>query len=89
MHRKKQIDPIPEEFANYQDAAEFWDAHDTTDYPAEFRTVSIVSKLRNRCYQIPIAPDVVKALEARARRRGITLGRLTSDLLCQRLTASQ
>ena len=39
MPRKKPIDPIPEEFASYEEAAEFWDTHDTTDYPDAFRTV--------------------------------------------------
>lgn len=32
----EQIDPIPEEFASYEEAAEFWDTHDTTDYPDDF-----------------------------------------------------
>ena len=31
--------PIPEEFASREEAAEFWDAHDTTDYPDSFETV--------------------------------------------------
>lgn len=86
MRKKKHIDPIPEEFPSYDTAAEFWDTHDTTDYPESFRTVKVVSKLRNRHYEIPLAPDVVRALEKRAREQGVTLGRLTSHLLRQRLT---
>jgi predicted transcriptional regulator len=35
----KQVEPIPEEFTSYEEAAEFWDSHDTTDYPDAFRTV--------------------------------------------------
>ncbi len=34
--RKKHVDPIPKEFASYEEAAEFWDTHDTTDYPDNF-----------------------------------------------------
>jgi hypothetical protein len=30
--KPKQTDPLPEEFASYEEAAEFWDTHDTTDY---------------------------------------------------------
>jgi hypothetical protein len=26
----KRVDPIPDEFATYEDAAAFWDTHDTT-----------------------------------------------------------
>ena len=31
-NKKNQIEPIPEEFESYEEAAEFWDTHDTTDY---------------------------------------------------------
>jgi hypothetical protein len=48
MSRKKKVDPIPEQFASYEQAAEFWDKHDTTDYPDQFRTVKVVSEFRNR-----------------------------------------
>ena len=89
MRKKKHIDPIPEEFDSCEEAAQFWDAHDTADYPDAFRTVKVIGKLRNRRYEIPIAPDVVRALQVRARRRGVTLGRLASDLLRQRLVASK
>jgi predicted phosphatase len=88
MSKKKQIDPIPDEFANRDEAAEFWDSHDMTDYPQAFRTVRVVAKLRNRHYEIPLEADVIKALEARARKTGMTLGHLASDLLRRRLRTS-
>lgn len=88
MSKKKQIEPIPDEFANADEAAEFWDTHDTTDYPGTFRTVRVVAELRNRHYEIPLDADVVKTLEARARKAGITLGRLASDLLRRQLRIS-
>jgi hypothetical protein len=67
---------------------EFWDTHDTTDYPEAFRTVGVMAKLRHRHYEIPIEADVVKTLEARARTEGVTLGHLASDLLRRQLRAS-
>jgi len=88
VSKKKQIEPIPDEFANADEAAEFWDTHDTTDYPGTFRTVRVVAELRNRHYEIPLDADVVKTLEARARKAGITLGRLASDLLRRQLRIS-
>jgi len=33
---KGQVDPIPDEFTSYDEAAEFWDSHDTMDYPDGF-----------------------------------------------------
>ncbi len=26
-NKRKQVEPIPDEFANYEEAAEFWDTH--------------------------------------------------------------
>lgn len=85
MSKKKQIDPLPEEFASYEEAAEFWDTRDTTDYPDAFRTVKVVSELKNRHYEIEVEADVVKALQAQARRSGVTLSQLASQLLRQQL----
>ncbi len=86
MRKKKQIDPIPEEFASYEEAAEFWDRHDTTDYPNAFRRVEVQSELRKRHTEIEIDADVIKVLRAQARRKGVTPSHLASDILRQRLT---
>jgi CopG antitoxin of type II toxin-antitoxin system len=42
--RPKAIDPIPEEFGSYEEAAEFWDTHDTSDYPENFVTVETTAR---------------------------------------------
>ena len=89
MPKKKAIDPVPEEFASYEQAGEFWDGHDTTHYPDAFRSVKVTGKLRHRYYEIPIAPDVVEALRARARRRHVSMGRLTNELLRRDLNTSR
>lgn len=39
MRNKAHRDPLPEEFRSYEEAAEFWDTHDTTDYADDFETV--------------------------------------------------
>lgn len=81
----KQIDPLPEEFASYEAAGELWDTHDTTDYSDAFKTVEVVSELRDRHYEIEIEADVVKALRTQARRSSVTLSQLASQLLRQQL----
>ena len=82
---KRKIDPIPEEFESYEEAAEFWDNHDTTDYPNAFRTVPAVTTFRARHYEIEIDADVAKALRVRARKKRTTVDRLASDLLRKQL----
>lgn len=85
MTNKKKIDPIPEEFNSYEEAAEFWDSHDTTQYPQDSRPVKAVSEFRGRRYEIEIDESVAQALRKAARKKGVTPSRLASDLLRQRL----
>jgi hypothetical protein len=85
MTKNKKVDPLPREFTSYEQAAEFWDKHDTTHYLGKFRTVKVVSEFRNRHYEIPIDGDVVIRLQQRARRAGVPPGRLASDLLRKEL----
>ncbi len=88
MAKRKHADRIPAEFASYEEAAEFWGTHDTADYPGAFRTVGVVAEFRRRYYQVEIEADVVKVLQAKARRARTTVSRLASDLLRQQLTMS-
>lgn len=78
----------PEEFASYEEAAEFWDTHDTVDYPDAFRTVDVVAEFRGRYYEVEIEADVVEVLQSQARQKDVTVSRLASDLLRQQLAAS-
>ena len=88
MSKRKRVDPIPEEFASYEEAAKFWDTHDTIDYAEAFRTVKAVTKLRRRYFEIEIEEDVVKALQARARRKRLTVTRLANNILRQQLASA-
>jgi len=88
MRKKKPIDPVPDDFASYDEAGKFWDTHDTTDYPQAFRTVKVVSEFRNRHYEIPIDADVAIGLRQRARKAGVPPGRLASELLRKELRAA-
>jgi len=87
--KKKPVDPIPEEFSNYEEASEFWDSHDTTEYLADSRPVKAISELRERHFEIEIEPAVAAVLRKEAKRRGVTPGHLASELLRQRLSARQ
>ena len=46
--KRKGVDPIPDEFASYEEAAEFWDTHDTADYAESFETVSVEREFKHR-----------------------------------------
>ncbi len=78
-------DKTLERFETYEEAAEFWDAHDTTDCWDEFQTIEVKSELRKRYFEIEIEEDVARSLQDKAREQGVSLGRLASELLRQKL----
>ena len=85
MTNKKKIDAIPEEFSSYEEAAEFWDKHDTTKYLQNSHLVKVVSELRERRYEIEIDESIAQILRKAAKKKGVTPSHLASDLLRQRL----
>ena len=62
--KRKQVDPIPDEFTSYKEAAELWDTHDTTDYPDSFEPVSVEAEFRRRRYEVEIDEETMKVLSA-------------------------
>lgn len=87
MNKKSGVDPISEEFDSYEKAAEFWDTHDTTDYPDAFRAVEVESEFRGRRYEVELEEEVIKKLRAQARQKGVTVSRLASALLREHLVS--
>jgi len=83
--KSKQVDPIPNEFGSYEEAAEFWDEHDTTDYPGSFRTVSVQTELKRRRFEIELDEDLMKVLSVQAHERGVAVSRLVNDMLREKI----
>ena len=79
--KQKQIDPIPEEFASYEEATEFWDTHDTTDYLDSFETVAVEAELKRRRYEVEIDEGLMKVLTEQAQKRGIAVSQLVCEML--------
>ena len=86
MNRERK--PTPEGFRSYEEAAAFWETHDTTDYLDEFRTVNVSGELRARHFEVEIEEDIAQELQAVAKQRGVSLGQLTSELLRRQLKAA-
>ena len=82
---KNKVEPTPDNFESYEDAAEFWDTHDTTDYLDEFRTVEVNAELRARHFELEIDENVAKVLQSQAKEQGIKISDLASTLLRQQL----
>ena len=82
---RKQVDPIPEEFTSYEEAAEFWDTHDTTDYPDSFETVSVEGEFRRRRYEVEIDEETMKVLNEQAEKRGLPVSNVLSELVREKI----
>lgn len=86
VRRAEKERTYPEEFQSYEEAAEFWDTHDTTDYPDAFDTVEVEeAELRQRHYEVEIAPDLVEVLQQRPRKCGVSVSTLVSGMLRQQI----
>lgn len=79
--KEKLVDPIPAEFASYEEAANFWDAHDTTDYSDIFEVVPVQADLKRRHFEVEVDEDLIRVLAPRAHERGIAVGRLVNEML--------
>ncbi len=79
-------DDLPEQFDSYEQAAEFWDAHDTADYLDVLTTVETEAHLRFRHFEVEIDADVAQLLRDKAKQSGQSLSRLVSDLLRKQLS---
>ena len=89
MNTDKTRDPIPEEFATYEEAAEFWDTHDLTDYLDQTVEVDMPFDLRERVFQIEIEPTLIAEIRKLARKRGVNAADLTNDLLRKQLARTE
>lgn len=86
--KNRRVDPLPEKFSSYEEAAEFWDTHDTTDYLDAFQPVTVQAEFRRRHYEVEIDKDVLFALREQARRTGVPVSRLASDMLRRQIAAA-
>jgi predicted DNA binding CopG/RHH family protein len=84
--KQKRVDPIPEEFAGYEEAAEFWDTHDTTDYPNSFETISVEPEFKRRRYEVEIDEDLMKVLHEQAQKRGVAVSDFVSEVLREKFS---
>ena len=83
--KPKPVDPIPEEFASYEEAAAFWEVHDTTDYPEALEAVQVDAKLEGRRFEVELDKDLVSPLAAQARQRGVAVGRLVNEMVREKI----
>ncbi len=81
----KKKDQLPEEFSSYEEAGNFWDTHDSTDYLKYMTPVEVDVRLDKRHFEIEVDEEVVRALEERAISEHISASKLANELLRREL----
>ncbi len=85
----KKIKQMPEEFRTYEEAAEFWDTHDSTDFMDILEEADIKVDLQKRHYLIELDKSTAEVLQENARRKGVSPGHLASELLQEQLIEAE
>lgn len=82
---RKTRDPIPDHFAGVDEAAEFWESHDLTDYWNQTGAARFQVDLKTRRFLTALDPDLAQKLVVRARQRGISTETLINIWLTEKL----
>ncbi len=84
----KRIDPLPEEFASEDEAAEFWDTHSITDYEEFLQPVDFEADIKRRHFEIEVDEESFMALCNTARKQHKPVKQLASEILKRNLDAA-
>ena len=85
---KKKRDPLPEHFASLEEAAEFWDTHDTVDYEEFMRDVEFDVDLKPRTHLVTIEGRVYDRVRAVAKKRRVPIDKLVSRWIEEKLRSA-
>ena len=86
MEVAKNIDPIPKTFDSIEEAAEFWDTHDTADYEESLREVKDVKiNIKTITREIKFEPDVALKISRFAKAEGISFSFLVNLWMKEKL----
>ena len=78
---KKARDPLPEHFNSLEEAAEFWDTHDSADYDEYFRDVEFEVDLKPRTHLVAIEGALYDKVRAIAKKKRVATNKLVNRWL--------
>jgi len=87
-NKNRPIDPLPDEFGSYEEAAEFWDTHSITDYEESLEPVDVDVDIQRRHFEIEVDEESFRVLRETAMREQKPVKQLASEILKQRLGAA-
>lgn len=85
---KEKRDPLPEHFASLEEAAEFWDTHDSGDYDEYFVNVECEVALKKRTLLISVDGALYDEVRAIAKKKRIPADKLVSRWIKEKLRSA-
>ncbi len=82
----KKRDPLPEHFASLEEAAEFWDTHDSSDYEEYFVDVDFEVDLKKR--SLVVDGRLYNEVRAVAKKKRIPTEKLVTRWIKEKLRSA-
>jgi len=82
----KKRDPLPEHFASLEEAADFWDTHDSADYDEYFVDVDFDVDLKKRSLVVDV--KLYEEVRAIAKKKRIPTEKLVNRWLKEKLRSA-
>ncbi len=83
--KKNKKDVLPESFKSAEEAADFWDSHELTDYLQDTREAELNFHLKRRHYFISVAPELFNKIQSRSYKEHLSVQALTHAWLKEKL----
>ena len=77
----KVRDPLPEHFNSLEEAAAFWDTHDSSDYDEYFKDVEFQVDLKPRTHLVAIEGPLYDKVRAIAKKKRVATDKLVNRWL--------
>ncbi|MBI4690862.1 MAG: hypothetical protein HY754_11465 [Nitrospirae bacterium] len=87
--KKSKKEPIPRHFKSAEDAGEFWDTHDLSDYWDKTKEAALTFNLKKKHYFIAILPKIAKELQRISEEQGISTETVVNLWLQEKLQAAR
>jgi len=84
----KNRDPLPEHFNSLEEAAEFWDTHDSGDYEEFFSDVECSFDIKKRTHLISMDGTLYDEVRAIAKKKRIPADKLVARWIKEKLRSA-
>lgn len=88
LKNDRQIDPLPDDFASEEAAAEFWDTHSITDYEEFLEPAGLQVNIYRRHFEIEVDEECFMAVRDTAKKQHKPVKQLASEIIKQRLAST-